>query len=289
MQQLRIFVVCVVAFGVLVLGDATAGAELPGITDVSVAVPMTCVGQTTETRTITVSATLPNRVRAGRAYTVTNLTTDVPNAGAVTITASDGHPTTFAAGSGGSSAVQLVAGTRPGGTITLQVTSAAYLVPGTITGVPRPILIPGVRIGCTPAAPVTLGSIKVVGQGSRPATDTANIDVTLGLETQIIGVPFTSNPVRITATVPTELHPGDTFTLPDLQVSVPFVPFTVQPSIVADGTEPSGVTAASVHTVTAQPGETVDLRLVRIDYDISVVASFPISSGHLASIPVTAP
>lgn len=287
MQKLRIFVVLVVALGGLALGGSPAGAEPPGTTDVSVAVPMTCIGRTTETRTITVSATLPNRVRAGRAYTVTNLTTDVPNDGAVTITASNGHPTTFAVGSGGSSTVQLVADAQPGGTTTLQVTAAGYLLPGIIEG-PRPRVVPGVRVSCTPAAPVTLGSIKVLGQASSADTDTAGIDVTLGLENQIAGLPFASHAGRITATVPTELRPGDTFTLADLQVSVSLVPFAAQALIVADGADPPTVTPFSVHTVTAQPGQTVDLRLVRIVYTTSVISSIPIGSGHLASIPVVA-
>jgi hypothetical protein len=55
---------------------------------------------------------------------------------------------------------------------------------------------------------------------------------------------------------------------------------------VADGADPQAVTAGSVHTVTARPGETVDLRLVAVAHDNGVVASSPISSGHLASIPV---
>lgn len=282
MQKLRIFAVLVVACGGFTLGSSAAGAEHPGTTEVSVAVPMTCAGQA---RTITVSATLPTRVRAGRAYTVTNLTTDVPNGGAVTIAADAGHPTTFAAGSEGSSTLQLVAAAKPGGTTTLQVTGAGYLLPGSLEG-PRPILIPGVPVGCTPAAPVTLGRIKVIGKGHGPDAATTAIDATLGLQTNIIGQPFVSNPSRTTATVPTELHPGDTFTVPDLLVTVPFVPFTSQALVVVDGADPSTVTAGSVHTVTAQPGQTVDLRLVHVDYDIGVVDSFPISSGHLASIPV---
>jgi hypothetical protein len=41
-----------------------------------------------------------------------------------------------------------------------------------------------------------------------------------------------------------------------------------------------------VHTVTAQPGETVDIRLVTIDYNSGPITSHPIGSGHIASIPV---
>jgi hypothetical protein len=288
MRKLRIVAVLVVVCGVVGLGSSAAGAGLSGTRDVTVAVPMTCVGPTTETRTITVSATLPRHVRAGRAYTVTNLTTDVPNGGAVTIAASAGHPAVFAAGSGGSSTIQLVAGTKPGRRIALHVTRADYVLPGTITGDPRPVLIPGVRVSCTPTAPVSLGSIKVVGRGGGHGSGTAGIDVTLGLDTTILDQPFVSNPVRVTATVPTKLHPGDTFTVADLQATVPLVPFTAQFSIVADGADPQAVTAGSAHTVTARPGETVDLRLVAVAYDVSVVASSPISSGHLASIPVVA-
>ena len=286
MQRLRIFVVLVVAWGGFALGSGAAAAAPPGTTDVSVAVPMTCTGG--RAHTITVAATLPNRVRAGRAYTVTNLTTDVPNGGAVTLTATDGHPTTFAAGSEGSTTTQLVAAAKPGGAITLQVASAAYLVPGSIAG-PRPILIPGIPVFCTPAAPVTLGDIKVIGHGSGPDAPTTAIDVTVGLRTEIIGQPFVSNPSRVTATVSTELHPGDTFSLADLQVVVPSVPFGQQATVVVDGADPATVTPTSTHTVTAQPGQTVDLRLVRVDYDIGVVTSAPISSGHLASIPVADP
>lgn len=285
MGKLRIVVVLVVVCAVVGLGSPTADAGHSGTRDVSVAVPMTCVGPTTETRTITVSATLPRHVRAGRAYTVTNLTTDVPNGGAVTIAAEAGHPTVFAAGSEGSSTVQLVAGRRPGRRITLQVTRADYVLPGSIIG-ERPVLIPGVRVSCTPTAPVRLGSITVVGRGGRHGPGTAGIDVTLGLDTTVLDQPFVSNPGRVTATVPTKLRPGDTFTIPDLQASVPSVPFAAQFSIVADGADPPAVIAGSVHTVTARPGETVDLRLVAVAYDVGVVASSPIGSGHLASIPV---
>jgi hypothetical protein len=248
---------------------------------------MRCVGPTTETQTITVSATLPRHVRAGRAYTVTNVTTDVPNGGAVTIAASAGHPAMFAAGGAVTSTIQLVAGTKPGRRIALHVTRADYVLPGTITGDPRPVLIPGARVGCTPTAPVSLGSIEVVGRGSGPGSGTAGIDVTLGLDTTALDQPFVSNPGRVTATVPTKLHPGDTFTVADLQATVP-LPFTAQFFIVADGADPQAVTAGSVHTLTARPGETVDLRLVAVAYDVGVVASSPVSSGHLASIPVVA-
>ena len=286
MQRRRIFAVLVVALGTLTVGGPVADAAPHPTIDVSVAVPMTCVGQTTTTQTVTVSATLPSRVRAGRAYTVTNLTTDVPQEGAVTVAASDGHPAVFAAGSGGSSTVQLVAGAHRRRAITLQVTRADYLIPGSLGGGgPRPILTPGVRVGCTPDAPVTLGSIKVVGPGRGPATATTGIDVTLGMESRLSGVTFVGHPARITATVPTELRPGETFTLSDLRLSVP-LPFTALAIVVADGADPSDVTPASVHRVTAGPGGLVELRLVRIDYDIGVVQSFPLGSGHLASIPV---
>jgi len=43
-----------------------------------------------------------------------------------------------------------------------------------------------------------------------------------------------------------------------------------------------------VHTVTAPPGGTVELLLSSVSYDIDVVSSTPIASGHLASIPVVA-
>lgn len=66
------------------------------------------------------------------------------------------------------------------------------------------------------------------------------------------------------------------------------VPFAAVAIVVTDGAEPSEVTPASVHRVTAGPGGVVDLRLVRIDYDIGAVQSFPLGSGHLASIPVNA-
>jgi hypothetical protein len=287
MGKLRIFAVLVVVCSVVGLGGSPAGAGLSPTRDVTVAVPMTCVGSTTETRTITVSATLPRHVRAGRAYTVTNLTTDVPNGGAVTISASAGHPTVFAAGSEGSSTIQLVAGRRPGRRIALRVTRADYVLPGSIGG-PRPTFTPGVRVSCTPTVPARLGTIEIAGHGHGHGSRTAGIDVTLGLDTTVLGQPFISNPARVTATVPTKLHPGDTFTLADLQATVPPVPFTAQFSIVADGADPQAVTATSVHTVTARPGETVDLRLVAVAYDVDVVVSSPISSGHLASIPVVA-
>jgi hypothetical protein len=288
MRKLRIVAVLVVVLGVLGLAGPAADAGPPGSTDVSVAVPMTCAGATPAAQTITVSATLPDRVRAGRAYTVTNLTTGVPNGGAVTIAVGDGSPTAIAAGSGGSSTMQLVAGTQPGRAITLQVTRADYLIPGQILSFPRPVLIPGVPISCTPAAPATLGSIKVIGRGSGPGSETTGIDVTLGLLTRILDQPFASNPSRVTATVPAELHPGDTFTVPDIVVAVPDVPFTVEPLVSLDGADPQAVTPGSVHTVTAQPGETVELSLVSIAYNVSVVSSSPISSGHVASIPVVA-
>ena len=288
MRRLRIVAVLVVVLGILGLGAPAADARPPGTTDVSVAVPMTCPGDTPQVRTITVSATLPDGVRAGRAYTVTNLTTDVPNGGAVTIAIDEGTPTTFATGSGGSSTMQLVTGTHPGRAITLQVTGAGYLLPGSILSFPRPVLFPGVPISCTPATPATLGSIKVIGRGSSPGSRTTGVDVTLGLETRILDQPFVSNPGRVTATVPAELHPGDTFTVPDLLVAVPGIPFTAEPLVVVDGADPQQVTAGSVHTVTAQPGGTVELRLVSIAYSVSVVSSSPISSGHVASIPVVA-
>src|SRR5215471_12147768 len=113
MRKLRIVAVLVAVCAVIGPGVSAAAAAPSGTTDVSVAVPMTCNGGTTPT-TVNVSATLPDRVRAGRAYTVTDLTTDVPNDGAVTITTSGGQPATLAAGSGGSSTLQLVAPTQPG-------------------------------------------------------------------------------------------------------------------------------------------------------------------------------
>ncbi|HEY7068777.1 MAG TPA: hypothetical protein VH479_01630, partial [Acidimicrobiales bacterium] len=156
--------------------------------------------------------------------------------------------------------------------ITLQVPRADYLLPGSILSFPRPVLIPGIEIGCTPAAAATLGSVKVIGRGSGPASATAGVEVTPGLETRILDQPFGSNPARITATVPAELHPGDTFTIPDLLVTVPGIPFAAHPLVVVDGAAPQ--------EVTAPPGEAVELRLVSIAYDVSVVSSFPIGSGH---------
>jgi hypothetical protein len=280
MQRFRIFVAIAIAACGFTLGGAPAGAEPPGTTDVSVAVPMTCTGPAPTQRTVTVSGTLPNRVRAGRAYTISDLTTDVPNGGAVALAVSGGHPTTFAAGSDGSSTLQLVAPASPGSRMTLQVTRADYLLPGSITDF-RPMVIPGVRIACTPAAPVTLGAIKVIGRGSGPEAATTGIDATIGMEADLTGLPFGSHPAHVTVTVPTQLHPGDTFSFPDLQVTVGVVPFIPQPVVVADGTDGSGV-------VTAQPGGTVDLRLSVINYDLGVLVSFPIGSGLVASIPVVA-
>src|SRR5262245_37141088 len=203
MRKFRIVAALVAACGVVGPGVPAAAAAPSGTTDVSVAVPMTCTGGTTQT--VTVSATLPDRVRAGRAYTVTNLTTDVPNNGAVTIATGQGQPATFAAGTFGSSTLQLVAGPQPGTPIVLQVTAAGYLNPGQILNEGRPVFIPGSGVGCAPAAPVTLGSIKVIGQGRGPATETTAVTATLGLESLLFGQPFVSNPGIVTATVPTEL------------------------------------------------------------------------------------
>src|SRR5262245_55021145 len=153
MGKLRFVAALVAGFGLLGAAAPAACDRPPVTVDVTVAVPMTCHGSTTEARTVTVSATLPTRVRAGRAYTVTHLTTDVPNDGAVTIATSAGQPATLAAGSGWSSTLQLAAGTA-GTPITLQVTEAGYLLPGHFDESGQ--LSPGVEVHCTPAAPVTL-------------------------------------------------------------------------------------------------------------------------------------
>ena len=103
MGKVRIFAALVAWCGLLGAAAPAActgpsGTTAAGVANVSVAVPMTCNGTTS--LTVTVSATLPNRVRAGRVYTVTNLTTDVPEGGVVTITASAGQPATLAVASG---------------------------------------------------------------------------------------------------------------------------------------------------------------------------------------------
>src|SRR4030095_9851428 len=62
-------------------------------------------------------------------------------------------------------------------------------------------------------------------------------DVTLGLDTTILDQPFASISGRVTATVPTRLRPGDTFTLADLQATVPQATFGAHFSIVVDGAD----------------------------------------------------
>ena len=91
--------------------------------------------------------------------------------------------------------------------------------------------------------------------------------------------------------MPTELHPGDTFTLADLHLETPGLPFAALPAAVVDGADPQAITPTSVHTVTAPPGGTVEVRLASVSYSGAVLplTSTPIGSGHIASIPVVAP
>ncbi|HEY3142015.1 MAG TPA: hypothetical protein VGJ86_12840 [Acidimicrobiales bacterium] len=259
--------------------------------DVGLAIPMICNGQP---EVIHVSAHLPRKVKAGRAFTISNIVTDVQLDGQVNISTSGAIPQTISAGTGTPSTTQLVADGQAGDTIEVAVTGASYVIQGSSSPSGPPVS-PGTLVICTPEAPVSLGTIRVVRPTSHLGEISTAIDVDHGTGFHILGAFLYSGvTVRSTFTVPTQLISGQTFSLPDLQVG--FVPdldgaVIADPTIVVAGTDVTKLTPTAVVTVTAQPGETVEIYLqsaIPILSGSPIGVSYPLGSGHLASIPVVA-
>jgi hypothetical protein len=248
---------------------------------VSVTVPLDCGGAADG---ITVTATLPRRVPATRAFPVTVSTSG--SAGWVELSLSNATPATFTISTSRPSTTQVAATGPRGSRISLAVASAGYDLPGAGPG----RLPPPTTVVCTPTGDAVVGEIGTVGSAAPGATGPTAIDVALATRCQVSGLPVGGASVRTTLSVPTEVATGETFSVPDLAATAS-VPGDVGPAIVVEGAAVSSgafLTPEADVTVTAAPGEHVrlDVFAVGVFTGTFAVGCNPIGSGHLATIPV---
>lgn len=257
---------------------------VPGPVDVTVTVPLDCSGHADE---VTVTATLPRRVAATRAFPVTISTSGIP--GWVTLSLTEATPGSFAvAANSQPSTTQVVATGAEGSRISLEVASAGYDLPGGGPG----RLPPPTTVVCTPTGEAVVGEIRTIGRAAPGATGSTGIDVALATRCQVSGLPVGGATVRTTLSVPTKVATGETFSVPDLAASAS-VPGDIGPAIVVEGaTLSSGafLTPEADVTVTAVPGEHVrlDVFAVGVFTGTFPVGCSPIGPGHLATISVVA-
>lgn len=277
-----------VSIGVVVGGGLPAGAAttaasdpLGGTTSTSLDVRLNCGGTPTS---IPITLTVPKLVRAHGAFSLsaTNAETDDlqlaltnANSGAVDVPSGDTPKTT-----------QVVANGKPGQVISINVTGAVQLVPFTFMDITLYN-----EVQCTPMAPTTLASIRIISGSSSPTV--AHVNFGAAWECDLDGVIGGVGNEGQSFDVPTKVAHGSTFSLPGISspdglAGSPYL------FAAADGATvtPEGffgeIGPDSVLTVTAPPGGVVTIRQRAIS-TASIIGAHcgTIGSGVLATIPVT--
>jgi hypothetical protein len=239
---------------------------------------MDCAGAA---RSVTVSARLPRKVRAGSSFVV-EISSDLPD-GAVQVAATRTTPAAFSIGADEQpSTVQLVAGGRRGRSIDLSVAGATYVVVDPSVSPPT-----STRVDCVPRGVTRLGSVHITGGKPGPPA-TAPVDAAVALRcTDKFGHPMANMAIRVAFSTPTRIAEGGTYTLADLLIEAPP---GAGVRIAAAGTDQPFITPWSVQTVTAPAGGIVDhhVELVGLFAGSFFVGSCtPLGPAHLAAIPVT--
>jgi hypothetical protein len=193
---------------------------------------------------------------------------------------------------GGTSTIQVVSTGAPDDEISVDVVGAH--IAGSVEEPPSPDDPPYQRVDCLPTGATHVGTIVPDAPAEPAAAGSTHVDASIftwcvgsAPHNPVISYPYSA---RVSATVPTQVTPGQTFALPDLTADVMGYPYGVE---VVGGTVPSGspyITPSSPITVTAEAGGHVSLRFFGFVHPTfpQALTCTSVGSGALAAIPVVA-
>jgi hypothetical protein len=269
---------------ILAVLSVTAAATLLACQqEVTATVPLDCGGTP---QSVTVTAKMPQTVPSGSAFA---LTIEMSGVSGVELSLSNATPGVVTLG--GTSTIQVVSTGAPDDEISVDVVGA-HIAGGWVGEPPSPYDPPYQRVDCVPTGATHVGTI--VTEAPQGPAEAGSTRVDAAFFTWCVGTaphnPVISYPysARVSATVPMQVTPGQTFTLSDLAADVMGYPYGVE---VVGGTVPSGspyITPSSPITVTAGVGGYVSLRFRGFVHPTQpqALTCTTVGSGALATIPV---